>query len=362
LIILPFYTLAQHELWVGGGTELGVPFGTHYQNNKSIVYSRFGLVAGGSFVVQYRILQKLGIEVGAQQFFSGHYFRDRKFRQEHQNRFDANFNLRNFFTGFQFSIQYNHPIEGSYAGFYAAGGYKINNIGYKNLSKRGTFEPDNTVLHFNAVFNGTNYSLFSEIGTQVLTDDDYNLLTFALHYELGFKNVFEGTLHAERANEFIYKDRIIWKGSYFGILIKYHFKMIEIKGKYKKNEFINNTPITYKIRTTVVKDTIPVKTKKVKITIVEFYREDNDIISIQLNSRYVLQNHLVGKKPFSFEIELYPGKNELLFIAENLGNIPPNTATIFVEDEGKKYKIDFMGNLEKNEAIIIDYQPNVNKK
>ncbi|MFQ3576122.1 MAG: hypothetical protein SNJ77_06765 [Cytophagales bacterium] len=360
VIIIPSLLFSQHEFWVGAGTEYGMPVGGSYQNNKKVLYSRYSMLTSGALFFQYRVAQRIGIDFGASQMFSYHHFRERRFREEHENRFDANMKLSNFFTSLQASLQYRQPIEGSYAGLYMSLGYKANQVGRGSVTESRFFQPDNTNLTFNASYKGNYNSIFGEIGTQILTDDESNLITCALRYEFGLTDMFEGNLNVEQANQFYYSDRISWSGNYIGIVFKYHFRALEFKARksvQRDPSVINNNPNTYVVRTTVVKQTIEVKTKKVKVTIVEQYREDNDIVSAQLNGRWVLKNHKVTKKPYTFEVELYPGRNELVFVAENLGDIPPNTATIFVEDAGKKYKVDFVGTLEKNESIIINYQP-----
>jgi hypothetical protein len=67
----------------------------------------------------------------------------------------------------------------------------------------------------------------------------------------------------------------------------------------------------------------------------------------------------VKKKPQFIKVSLYPGENKIIFIADNLGSIPPNTSILEIIDgkHRKSYMIDT--NLGQNNAIkiIYDFKP-----
>ncbi len=130
----------------------------------------------------------------------------------------------------------------------------------------------------------------------------------------------------------------------------------------KPSVIIDNTPISkkdkkHKAKRIIVADTsghvlealnrevksgITVHTKSKKITILIFdgRREDGDSISVIFNGKIVLDNHGLSKVPYKLELQLDQALkfNTLVFHAENLGAIPPNTAVVSIMEGRKKIK------------------------
>ena len=100
----------------------------------------------------------------------------------------------------------------------------------------------------------------------------------------------------------------------------------------KKTPKIAATKDTLPPRNVVEKTTVAVKTRQVKVEIWDKDKEDGDIISLQLNGKWLLRNLEVRKEPYTTTLELKQGENVLVMQAENLGTKPPNTAAIKVDD------------------------------
>jgi hypothetical protein len=87
--------------------------------------------------------------------------------------------------------------------------------------------------------------------------------------------------------------------------------------------------------------------------------EDGDSISISINGNWIAKNFAVKKAVQFISIVLSPGPNTILFQANNLGSIPPNTSVLEIID-GKKRKAFFLetvpveNNLLK---IFYDFKP-----
>ncbi|CAM4400785.1 hypothetical protein [Zobellia nedashkovskayae] len=106
-------------------------------------------------------------------------------------------------------------------------------------------------------------------------------------------------------------------------------------------------------RKVIVKDTINVENVIVVIDVWDNGLEDGDIISINLNNEWVLKNHQVTHKKETINFALENDNNYLTLYAENLGDIPPNTAAIEIKD-GKKSKTIVLNSDEgKSEAILL---------
>lgn len=87
---------------------------------------------------------------------------------------------------------------------------------------------------------------------------------------------------------------------------------------------------------------------------------DNDTISVYHNNRLVVRSQRLNFTPISFIIHSDPNEthHEIVVAADNLGDIPPNTALMVVTSGGKDRVEIFLASSEKKNAkVIIDYQP-----
>lgn len=80
---------------------------------------------------------------------------------------------------------------------------------------------------------------------------------------------------------------------------------------------------------------------------------DGDVISLFLNGERILHNHRVNKARFSFPVKVLPGENLLILHAENLGDLPPNTIAVSLDDGSSEQLIIMNANLEESGAILI---------
>jgi hypothetical protein len=83
--------------------------------------------------------------------------------------------------------------------------------------------------------------------------------------------------------------------------------------------------------------------------------EDGDSISIQVNNQWVQQKLRVKKNPQFIVVTLQPGSNDIVFMGENLGTIPPNTAVLEIID-GKKRRSYMLETVPgENNILKIQY-------
>ncbi len=64
----------------------------------------------------------------------------------------------------------------------------------------------------------------------------------------------------------------------------------------------------------------------------------------------------VKKKPQFIQVKLYPGDNKIIFIADNLGSIAPNTSILEIIDGKKRRSYMIDTDMKKNNAIKISYE------
>ncbi|HJV18304.1 MAG TPA: hypothetical protein VJ552_00370 [Sediminibacterium sp.] len=86
---------------------------------------------------------------------------------------------------------------------------------------------------------------------------------------------------------------------------------------------------------------------------------DNDTISVYHNNIQVVKSARLAFSPIRFRIRntLEEPVHELVVVAENLGEIPPNTALMVITAGRKRYEIFLASNEERNAKVVIQYSP-----
>lgn len=83
---------------------------------------------------------------------------------------------------------------------------------------------------------------------------------------------------------------------------------------------------------------------------------DGDIVSINYNGDWVLEDYSLEEKPVDLEIQLNKsGKNYLLLHAESIGRRPPNTMGLSYFFKGVRQEIVLKSDLNQSELIEIEY-------
>jgi hypothetical protein len=86
---------------------------------------------------------------------------------------------------------------------------------------------------------------------------------------------------------------------------------------------------------------------------------DNDTISVYHNNILVIKKGRLAFNPISLSIKnsVIENIHELIVIAENLGEIPPNTALMVITAGKKRYELFLASNESRNAKVVIQYVP-----
>jgi hypothetical protein len=107
--------------------------------------------------------------------------------------------------------------------------------------------------------------------------------------------------------------------------------------------------------------TITTSEENIEINLYDNGTIDNDTISVYHNNQLVISNGRLSYSPLTFTIKCTKTNNrhELVIVAENLGDIPPNTALMVVKAGGTKerYEIFLASTEQRNAKVIINYVP-----
>lgn len=97
------------------------------------------------------------------------------------------------------------------------------------------------------------------------------------------------------------------------------------------------------------------KTNKVTLLIMDYGTIDNDSVTVFYNDKIISDGIRLTHTAAEFELELDPNKkNELTFVANNLGDVPPNTARITLIADDKRYNYRLFSDEQTNAVILLE--------
>lgn len=134
----------------------------------------------------------------------------------------------------------------------------------------------------------------------------------------------------------------------------------------KKNEVTLNkiplssipTPKILASRENELVKTITTNVTEVEVNIYDNGTVDNDTISIYLDKKLVLSKKRLTEKAITLKINLDETENyhELVMVAENLGEIPPNTSLMVVKAGKQQHEVRITSTEQKNAVVVFKYQ------
>ncbi|MFK8009531.1 MAG: hypothetical protein AB8H03_24430 [Saprospiraceae bacterium] len=120
---------------------------------------------------------------------------------------------------------------------------------------------------------------------------------------------------------------------------------------------VGDIPMVINDRNVVVRQqNIVVDKTEFTLQFFDHKEQDGDIISINLNGKWIIENQELKNRPLQVKIKLNPAvENYIILHAENLGKIPPNTCAITYYFNGRKKQVVLNSNLNESEMIRMEY-------
>lgn len=117
------------------------------------------------------------------------------------------------------------------------------------------------------------------------------------------------------------------------------------------------TPKDLSSRENELVKTIVTDANEIEINIYDNGTIDNDTISVYVDKKLVLSKKRLTEKPLTLKIKLDDINNvhELVMVAENLGEIPPNTSLMIVHAGNKQYEVRITSTEQKNAVVLFKY-------
>jgi hypothetical protein len=105
--------------------------------------------------------------------------------------------------------------------------------------------------------------------------------------------------------------------------------------------------------------TIITTSPDIKIEMYDNGQIDHDTITVYHNNELVVNKQMLSYKPITINIkaDIINNHHEFIMVADNLGEIPPNTALMVLTTGGKRYEIFISTNDQKNAKVVVEFQP-----
>ena len=103
---------------------------------------------------------------------------------------------------------------------------------------------------------------------------------------------------------------------------------------------------------------IKVDTGSIRLDFYDNAQVDGDIITVLLNNQPLAANQKLTAKPITLQIrvDLNNREQEVTMVAENLGDIPPNTALLIITAGSKRYQLHLTSTEKKNAQVRFIYE------
>jgi hypothetical protein len=121
---------------------------------------------------------------------------------------------------------------------------------------------------------------------------------------------------------------------------------------------IVSVPAVLKSRENILLKTLMVSHSSIELRIYDDGAIDNDTVSVYYDSKLLISKARLTDQPITVRIPVEPSDkpHQLVMVAENLGEIPPNTSLMVVRDGEKTYEERIISTEQKNVVINFMYQ------
>jgi hypothetical protein len=111
-------------------------------------------------------------------------------------------------------------------------------------------------------------------------------------------------------------------------------------------------------RETEIVRSITVSSPDIKVELYDNGEIDHDTVTVFINGKLLLYRKMLTDRPLTLEVHAIAGlEYELVMYADNLGEIPPNTALMMVTAGTRKIEVFLTSSEQKNAAVRFVYKP-----
>jgi hypothetical protein len=113
-------------------------------------------------------------------------------------------------------------------------------------------------------------------------------------------------------------------------------------------------------RASVLLQTYHISSPDILIELFDNGEIDSDRVSVYHNNQMIVSNQMLGTKPITLNIhaDSTNRQHEFVMVAENLGNIPPNSALMRITAGKQSYRLPVNTDMKTNARIVFYYDGN----
>jgi hypothetical protein len=117
-------------------------------------------------------------------------------------------------------------------------------------------------------------------------------------------------------------------------------------------------PMVLKNRENELVQTFTVNSNEITISLYDNGTIDHDTVSVYLDKKLVLSKKMLTAAPLTVKVSMDDTNayHELVMVAENLGEIPPNTSLMVIKAGDKSYEVRITSTEQKNAMVIFKYE------
>lgn len=104
--------------------------------------------------------------------------------------------------------------------------------------------------------------------------------------------------------------------------------------------------------------TLTVKSSAIKIELYDNAEIDHDTVTVLVNNKVLLYRQMLTDRPLTLHLTAFANlPYEVVMYADNLGDIPPNTALMMITAGDQKFEVFLSSTESKSAAVKIVYRP-----
>lgn len=205
--------------------------------------------------------------------------------------------------------------------------------------------------------------------TEIRAKNAYNELLMNNHSEIILSGYYNDRPLVINLNEIKlkkkYSENMIVVNTFLSSIDQKFLISADINQRHRlmKIKEVDFTPLVIQERRLEDEKIFQVSSRYILINIWDDEKIDGDTLSINFNGKWVLKNHPLEKEEKTILLPLKKNQaNEVIFHAENLGDIPPNTAAVRLEyDNGITQEFNMRSDFDANGIIRIIQNENSKK-
>ncbi len=118
------------------------------------------------------------------------------------------------------------------------------------------------------------------------------------------------------------------------------------------------TPKVLADRSNELVKSLTVHTQEVVLNIYDDGAIDNDTVSVYFDKKLIVSKARLTDQPIVVKLHLDESSepHELVMVAENLGDIPPNTSLMIVKAGDKRFEVRIVSTEQKNAEVLFKYE------